>query len=488
MAVIQSNAVTSDVYLESRGRMTMSAKGDTGLNLINGRVYEEMRTDLVFPNSIQTFKRMLYDSSISTAKDLFDVFIRSVNMKAVPSDETNPEAVKNAEFINWMFENLEGQTFTQVLTEALTYNWAGFSILEKVFEVVKEGDYKGELRVKELLPRSQDSVDRWLWKKSDPRKLAGVRQNVTSSHLYQNKFYLNSTVDIPLNKLVLFSYNSTKGNPEGKSPLIKCYVTWKFKCLIEDYEATGVAKDMSGVPVIGLPQDIIIKGTADPSSPEGQMLNFVKSQAASMQAGEELYIINPIKYDDNGKPLYDFKLMGVEGGSKNYNVDEIIKRRQNEILMSYFADILKLGSDGSGSFALADSKTNILGYAIADHSNFITSVIQEQVVNQLARINGWGKDTIPKFQADDVEDIDVDELSKAIQRVWASGAIEGRRDEMNMVRDMFGLPPIEGDPEEIVAPQEQTTRAGDGMSEGMNNGTGSGNSGGDDSVGNNENA
>lgn len=467
------------------------SKGNTGLDATNGRIREELRTELIFPNSIQTFKRMLYDSSISTAKDLFEMFIRSIDMAAKPKEgqEENTEAQKNAEFINWMFNNLEDQTFQQVITEALTYNWAGFAILEKVFEVVKDGPYKGMLRVKQLPARSQDSLDRWLWNKNDPRQLAGIRQNVSSSHLYKNNFYTESTVDIPINKLVLFSYNSTKGNPEGKSPLIKCYVTWKFKCLIEDYEATGVAKDMSGVPVIGIPKEVIVKGTLDPTSAEGVMLDFIKSSAASMQAGEELYVINPIEYGEAGKPLYDFKLMGVEGGNKNYDVNEIIKRRQNEILMAYFADILKLGNDGSGSFALADSKTNILGYAIADHSNFIVSVLQKQIVEQLAKLNGWSEEDTPVMAASDVEEVDLDDFSKAIQRVMAVGGVEGRRDEFNVIRkNVFGLEPVEGDASELVEGVGSDSKSGEGMKEGMSNGTGSSSSGNDDSIGNTENA
>lgn len=468
--------------------MSLKAKGNSGLEVVNGRVYEEMRTDLVFPNSIKTFKRMLYDVSLSTAKDLFDVLIRSIEIKATPRDETNTEAVKNAEFINWMFSNLEDQTFQQVMTEILTYNWAGFSILEKVFERVGEGEYEDYLRVKQLLPRSQDSLDRWLWDKNDPRKLAGLRQNIKNSHLYKNDFYNYTTVDIPINKLVLFSYNATKANPEGKSPLIKCYVTWKFKCLLEDYEATGVAKDMSGVPYFGIPKDIIIKGTADPSSAEGVMLNFIKASAASMQAGEESYIISPIDYNEAGKPLYDFKLLGVEGGNKNYDVNEIVKRRQNEMLMAYFADILKLGNDGSGSFALADSKTNILGYAIADHVSFITSTLQKQLVDQLAKLNGWDEENTPVLESSDVEDLDIDNWSKAVQRIFAVGAVEGRRDEFNKVREVLGLDPTEGDPDDLIQGTGNDSRVGDGMSEGMPNGTGNSSGGDDDSVGNNENA
>ena len=483
-----SLAVNETALLETRGRMGLRAVGDSGLKLVNGRVYEELRKDLIFPTSISTFKRMLYDSSITTAKDLFDMMIRSVDMKAVPKDENNEEAKRNAEFINWMFDNLEGQTFQQLLTEILTYNWAGFSILEKIFEEVKEGEYKGMMRVKNFSPRSQDSLDRWLWSKNDPRKLAGIRQNIRTSHLYTEGFYTSATKDIPINKLVLFSYNSTKGNPEGKSPLIKCYVTWKFKCLIEDYEATGIAKDMSGIPVLTIPKEVIVKGTVDPTSADGKLLDLMKAQAASMQAGDELYALVPSEYDNAGKPLYDFKLQGVQGGSKNYDTDVVIKRRQNEILMAYFADVLKLGSDGSGSFALADSKTNILGYAIADHIQFITSNLKKQVIDQLARMNNWSEEAIPEFHSSDVEDVDVDAFSKAIQRVFAVGGVEGRRDEFNVIREnIFGLDPVEGDPSEIVEGVGNDSKSGEGMKEGMNNGTGSSSSGDDDSVGNTEN-
>ena len=474
--------------LDTRGRVGRRAIGESGLKIVNGRVFEELRKELIFPNSILTYKRMLYDSSISTARDLFDIMIRSVEMRARPSDENNPEAVRNAQFINWMFDNLEDQTFQQVITEALTYNAFGFSMLEKVFEIVPEGEYEGFMRVREFSPRSQDSLDRWLWQRSDRRRLAGIRQNIRNSSLFQNGFETRTTRDIPLNKLVLFSYNSTKRNPEGRSPLIKCYITWKFKCLLEDYEATGIAKDMSGVPVLDVPKEIILKGTMDPSSNEGIMLQHMREAAAAMQAGDELFVLNPVEYDQHNNKLYDFRLMGVQGGNKNYDVDEVIKRKQNEILMAYFADVLRLGSDGTGSFALADSKTNILGYAIADHLTFITSTIQKQVVEQLARMNNWSEDAIPSFEAADVEDVDMEEFSKAVQRIWSTGAIEGRRDEYNTVRDALGLDAIEGDPFEVVLPPAANSRAGDGMASGMPNGTGSATGGGDTSTSNTENS
>ena len=52
-------------------RFRDGAIGQTGLRVINGRVYEEAKKELVFPRSIRTFKTMMYDISVASANDLF---------------------------------------------------------------------------------------------------------------------------------------------------------------------------------------------------------------------------------------------------------------------------------------------------------------------------------------------------------------------------------------------------------------------------------
>lgn len=464
-------------------RFKDSAIGDSGLNVVSGRVYEEAKRELVFPESIRTFKTMLYDVSVSTAVDLFLMLVRKPRIYAEPQDKTNAKAVANADFINWMFDNLEDQSFQSVKNNILTYTWAGFSLLEKVFETVKQGEYEGWYRVKALEPRAQSSIHKWLWDKKTGRKLTGVRQNISNTRLSKLGM-LKSTVDIPLSKLVIFSYNSTKGNPEGRSPLLKAYVTWKFKCLFEDIEGTGISKDMSGTLKVGLPRSVIVKAAKDPSSEDAVLYNQMLNQAMNFQAGEQSCVVYPVEYTDSGKELYNISLMGVDGGRKNHDINAIIQRRKTEILMAYFADIVNLGNDSHGSFSLADSKTNLVSQAAEEHLKFIVEVLQKQVVDQLAVFNEWKKEEIPVLKFEDIEKEDVDTMSQAVQRIFAVGAVEGRRDEYNRVRKVLGLSEIDGDPEEIVKEPVASSRSGDGLKSGLPGGTGDNTGGGDKAAGN----
>lgn len=464
--------------------------GETGLVRYNGRIYEENREELRFPNSITTFNKMGYDSTIAAARAVFSMFIRKTNIYSVPrkGQEKNKKAIENAEFINWQLDNFEDHTWRQVITDIMTYDLYGFSIMEMIFETIKEGDYKGSVRCKDLSPRAQASVDKWIWSK-DGRKLLGFKQTVRNFNgrytIGGNTLEGERTVNIPINKCLHFAYNATKDNPQGNSPLKGCYVTWKFKCLLEDYEATGVAKDMAGMPVFGVDKDVIVKARTDPSSSEGTLLTYLEQAGANMHAGEQNFLVNPIAYNDQGKSLFTFELSGVQGAGRSFDLDQIIKRRQNEILMAYFADVLKLGQDGVGSYALADSKTNLLAHAVEDHLDFILETFQRQFINTLAKLNGWEEEDIPTLIADDIEDRNLDDLGKFVQRVVSVGAMSTDKDLDSSLRKAGNLP----DPnyKKPLENAENTSRAGDGMKT-AGEGTSTNPNGKDNSVSNKENA
>lgn len=474
----------------SLARMRKGPIGDSGLIRYNGRVYEESQEELRFPESIRTFNKMSFDSSISAARSVFGMFIRKTNIMAIPKEgqEKNKKAIKNAEFINWQLDNFEEHSWRQVVTDIMTYDLYGFSIMEMLFEQMKEGEFNGLFRVKDLSPRAQASLNKWIWS-DDGRKLLGFEQNIRNIN---GRHIINggtiggvSTVKIPIKKCLLFSYNATKDNPQGNSPLKGCYVTWKFKCLLEDYEATGVAKDMAGMPVFGIDKDVLIKARTDPSSSEAVLVNYLETAGANMHAGEQNFLVNPIAYDERGKPLFSFELTGVQGASKSFDLDQIIKRRQNEILMAYFADVLKLGQDGVGSYALADSKTNLLGHAVEDHLDFILETFQRQFIKTIADLNGWSAKDTPVLIAEDIEDRDLDSLGKYIQRVISVGAMSADQDLDAALRKAGNLP--SADYTKPISGAENNSRAGDGMKT-AGEGTSNNVNGKDNSVSNKENA
>ena len=104
------------------------------------------------------------------------------------------------------------------------------------------------------------------------------------------------------------------------------------------------------------------------------------------------------------------------------------------------ADVLILGQDQVGSFSLAGSKTNILAVAIDARLKEIQEVLNNDLIPSLFKLNGWEDEELPKFVYGDLEERDLEILSKAIQRIAAVGLVAKTPDNVNEVAKMLDLP------------------------------------------------
>ena len=81
---------------------------------------------------------------------------------------------------------------------------------------------------------------------------------------------------------------------------------------------------------------------------------------------------------------------------------------------------------------------------------------------------------LPKFQYGDLDEVDLDEFSKAVQRMGSVGGIELDRDMANKIRESLKVTPKKTDEpvdkEEIMGGDSQS---GDGMAAGGGNGASS---------------
>jgi len=471
-----------------------SEQGYIGLNHINGIVLEEARKELRWPQSVKTYKKMMYDPTIAAANNVIDIMLGRVNWKFVPPDKKNKKAVQAADFLNWCMNNMQDQTWSEFINEVGSYRIYGYHISEKVYGRVKEGKYEGSYHWRKLATRSQDTVYKWLFD-NNGRELIGFEQSLTQlTNAAQGmplKGVSGGVIPIPRNKFMLFRYGTRRSNPEGASLLNGAYIPWKFKSIIEEYEAVGVAKDLGGIPQLGIDVGWLSKAAEDPNSQEAAVIAQLERDAANLHAGSQTHIIMPIAYNQSGKPLFEFKIVGVEGGGKQYDTDDIIKRKQNEILMLYLADVLKLGNDGSGSFALSESKNDLLALAIEKHLKLIADVINNDLVPQTLIINGMflDKEDMPKLTYSDLDEVDYDNFSKLIQRVASVSYLPRTPQVINEILEKSGFeyrvdPDAELDTS--VFPAEMASQSGDGL-KGAGDGASKNLSGKDNSSANVEN-
>lgn len=429
----------------SISRLPFGEIGYSGLKTdTNGVIREQCHSDLRWPSCIQTYKSMSLDSTIRSANNIYDLMISRTNFRFQSPEGASESSLAASKYLNWCMDNMDGQTWLEFISEVNSLRIYGFHVAEKVYTKVEDGEYAGKLKWAKLATRAQDTIKGWRWDKNG-QDLTHVVQDLGSIYdrnRYSLKYAGKTEVPIERKKFLLFRFDPKKDNPQGTSPLDGCYISWKYKTMIEDYQAVGVSKDLGGLAVIGIHVEALTKALADPSSNEARNLAALETMAENLHAGEKSYAIKPIAYDEHGKELYTFSLEGIQGGGKQYSTTEIIKHYQNEILTVYSASMLKMGQDTGGSYALSDNMQGLLQFGIEHHLNIILDQINDDLVPQTLALNGWrlAQSDQPRMIYDDITSVSLDELGKLVQRAVTSGAMSVTRELDMALYDAIRVP------------------------------------------------
>lgn len=476
-------------------RIKFAENGQPGLQVIGGNVLDQYRQELQWPYCINTFNEMRKDATVSAAIQLVETMISKVKWNFGVPHDASPELKAKKKFLEEVFFEDLDVSFYQTIKEISSFNTFGFCVMEKVFRrrLKASGSYfnDGLIGYKKIVPRGQETISKWEFDENN-RELTGVRQWTTKNTGVDNfvtEMEIYPGTLIPREKFVLFRTNARKNNPTGQSPLIYCWESWKFKKALEEAEAIGVSKDMRGLPVLSIPVQYMVDGASDADK---QTYEYLKKVMRNLHREEQEGLIIPTIFDESGNKMFSFELAGVTG-SKSYDVGGIIDRYSNEILMSFFADVLKLGQNRTGSYSLADSKTSIVATRVEAALMEIQDQFNNDIIKQLATLNGWNPVDMPKLCFGDIDETDLDTLSSALQRVKAVGLIAATPKNINYIAELIGLPDRvdedmdQDDLNELLGPAE--TSSGEGLVEGLPSGTGKATgSSGDSSTSNKENS
>lgn len=246
----------------SRLRLSDLGSGYANMKNISDYVDQEQVSALKWPVSLSTFDKMFYDHDVKLGYYLSQIFVeKAFNAPDVSYNKASEASREAAEFVKWNLLNMR-HTLQEAIRNAYTCKKYGFSMLVKDYEPITYGKFQGKFKYKidKLSPRAQKSLNQ-----TDPflidqkGNVAFARQDLRSLTNTYNLFkpdlekYKGKTyVDIPRNKFMLFSYDSTNGNPLGCSALTSVYKPWREKVLIADYQTIGTSKDLGGEMVATL--------------------------------------------------------------------------------------------------------------------------------------------------------------------------------------------------------------------------------------------
>lgn len=423
-------------------RIKLGEQGVLGLRTSNKRILEEAQTAFRYPAFISTVNEMRNNPTVGAAMNVYRMMISRVDWTVVPPTEATDVDRERAEIIRTMMGDME-HSWTSFIESVIPYLEYGFAINEIVLRRrLKRNGSKyddGLVGIKKLAPRSQDTICGWIFSE-DGADLLGVEQsllNVENAHRFAKRTNENGRLTIDREKFLLFSASSTKGNPEGNSIYKNIYLAFKQLTLLQNQEMLGIAKDVQGILKIAIPPRYL-----DPNaSPEDRATaEGFQTIIDNYNAGTQRGLLVPNMIDPESKlNLFTYELMESKGGAK-YDTEAVIKRLQGDILSALSVDILKLGAEGSGSFSLAESKSSVLALAIDYRLREIKEVLNSHLMRTLYEMNGWDTSRCAEFVYSDIEEVSLEEYSKAVQRIFSTSAIEVDRQVLNRIRKIMGVP------------------------------------------------
>ncbi len=451
--------------VEKQDAPTGGEIGVTGLEEFSGQIDEEKLPQLRGDKAPRAYRQMA-DNDATVGAILFAVenLIRNAKWPVIPASDATVDK-ENALFVEECRDDMS-HSWGDFIAEALsmlTYGWASNEIVYKIrlgpnqTDASKRSRFNdGKIGWRKLPIRAQETLDRWEFDKDGGIK--GWWQMPPSGTGGTENVFL------PIQKLLHFRTTSRKNNPEGRSILRNGWISWYRKKEIERIESIGIERDLAGLPVIWLPPKLL---SPDADAATKAILEAYKKIGRNVRNDEQGSLVFPSIYDDNGNKLVDFKLMGT-GATRLIDTDKTIMRYTRNIAMSVLADVLLIGHEKVGSFALASSKTHLFAVAINIYMQIIADVMNRFGIPRLFELNAIDTETPPKFVPGDIEKEDLLEFAQAMDNLVGAGMLTpGGEEDEKEIRRKAGLPPLES---------QQTRPGRDG---GTSNGNGPGGEAGD---------
>lgn len=383
--------------------------GGTGLDWSSGVVLDEFHPKLAGRQAVEVYRTMRDNCAVIGAFELQkDAHITQAGYSVQESKEGGPQSKLARDLAEQSLEDMDG-SFTDELSDMLTFPAFGFSLHEPVFKI-RRGDHElsalrskhddGRFGIRKIAVRRQETIDRWEFDESG-EWLAAVQRFPTNLR----------DVTLPRERLLHITTQSNRGNPQGRSVYRNAYRSWWYLERIQQLEAIGVEKDMAGVLVFQVPAEYMVEGA---TSAQQAQVEAYRQMVERARAGKNAGFVVPSKVSDDGTPT-GFELSALQsGGRRPMDVDGIIKRLESRIAVSFLGEGVLLGMQGdTGSWALSSSKTRSLALVLGGFMRRIEEAMN-QVFLRLTLLNGLPGAVAPTFEFGDIEKEDLTEMSTAL--------------------------------------------------------------------------
>ncbi len=329
--------------------------------------------------SYEQGKSILRDTQVSTG---FEIIKYLLSSKQWILTDTNEDSTIY-DFIYDMLNNTQTElnTIVKQMTSALLW---GFCVHELMFDVVD-----GHIVITDIVPIHIKTLMNKPFVYDDDGELVAIHQ-VTS----------DGDVEIPINKVLLYSYNSLYDEKQGHGLLYDFLPIVEDKENVMDWLMTFAEKNESPT----------LYGKTDNPVSRDQLLDAfedISDGTTGMVIGAE---------DDVGV---------LESSHRGETFFDILQYKDNQIFRRMFIGNLLLG-DNSQTGTYAQSKTQLeFGSLVFDGIlEEIANIFQEQVINPIVRFNYGNEAQAPIISFDKFTSGDLEKLFNIIKPLMDTGVLD----------------------------------------------------------------
>jgi hypothetical protein len=435
---------------ETEAKKILGVAGD---NTYNGQIRaDEFLPELRGKKAIRKYREMRdNDSTIGAVMYATEQVLRDVDLKVMPANDS-AEAKEEAEFVKSVLDDMD-HTLDDHIAESLSNLSYGFAWFEVIYKrrigPTERSDKKrskytdGRMGVRKIAIRAPWTISRF-----DVDQQTGDVKGI-----YQDGSGYNNSNYIPTRKSLYYRTTTINGDPAGRSILRNAYTSYEYVNNLQSIEAIAVERELAGIPVARIPAEYL---SGDATAAQSGFVNNLQSILRDVKFNEQGYIILPSDTypDKDGAPtnqkLVDVELMS-SSGSRNIDIDPIVRRYQHDIARSVLSEFLMLGGGNTGSYALSKSKTDLFLRALDIQA--IVDVLNKQLVERLWELNGLNYDLMPTIVAGDVAPHDLREIAAFLRNL--NGADINVSDHPEVIQDLMDIAELRYEPDVTPTKAEQ---------------------------------
>ena len=396
-----------------------SPQGLPGTPIFHGflKDFGEYNAQLEGLTAVRAYEKMRRsDAQVAATLLACELPIRAANWDVHPASD----GARDREVAAFVKDNLFGgleyvspggvkvsECWDDVLRNALLMLPFGAAAHEEVYAV--EG---ARVRLARLAPRLPITFYRWVMDE-DGETLVALNQ-----YGYRNGNF--ESVEIPAERLAIFTFNQEGANFFGRSMLRPAYMHWYIKHQLYRIDAIAGERNGLGVPTIE-------QGPNGSREDREAAEKWVTQLAAHEKTGVSL---------PNG---WKFSLKGVEGNVRDlYNSIQHHNIEISRTALAFFMN-LGLGARAGGNRALGESQSDFFFLAVQATADHLARVLNGTCVKRLVDFN-FEVDRYPLLTVSNLRARGFDQVLETLARLAQSGVVAPYPELAQYICHELGLP------------------------------------------------